>query len=95
MSAPESPVPPSRLKRWAPTLVGLAFAGVGLAATGVALSQVEISIRPPEAPTGEPDPVDLLRDDVATASLPAGQALANAPLEADGGFVVPAVLSES
>ena len=66
MSAPESPVPPSRLKRWAPTLVGLAFAGVGLAATGVALSQVEISIRPPEAPTGEPAPVDLLRDDVAT-----------------------------
>ncbi|MCA8924618.1 MAG: Asp-tRNA(Asn)/Glu-tRNA(Gln) amidotransferase subunit GatC [Planctomycetes bacterium] len=49
----------------------------------------------PDRSALEPSPLHALRDDVATASLPAGQALANAPREADGGFVVPAVLSES
>ena len=64
-----SPVPPSRMRRWAPALVGLAFAGLGLGAAGVGLSQVEISVRPPEAPSDEADPLDLLRDDVRTVQL--------------------------
>ncbi|MEZ6187564.1 MAG: YceI family protein [Planctomycetota bacterium] len=56
---------PSRLKRWTPALIGLALAGVGVGAAGVAASQVSITITPPEAPSDEPDPVALLRDDVA------------------------------
>jgi len=64
-SAPAAPAP-SRLVRWAPTLAGLALAGVGFGALGVAQSQVEITVRPPEAPAEGPDPLALLRDDVAT-----------------------------
>jgi len=64
-----APATPSRLRRWAPALVGLAFAGLGLGAAGVGLSQVEISVRPPEAPSDEADPLDLLRDDVSTVQL--------------------------
>ena len=65
-SAPAAAPAPSRLVRWAPTLAGLALAGVGFGALGVAQSQVEITVRPPEAPAEGPDPLALLRDDVAT-----------------------------
>lgn len=64
--APAAAPAPSRLVRWAPTLAGLALAGVGFGALGVAQSQVEITVRPPEAPAEGPDPLALLRDDVAT-----------------------------
>lgn len=69
MSDAPAPAPPSRLRRWAPALVGLAFAGLGLGVAGVGLSQVEITVRPPEAPSDEADPLDLLRDDVSTVQL--------------------------
>ena len=42
-----------------------------------------------------PSPLHELRDDRVTPSLPPERALANAPQQAGGGFVVPAVLSES
>jgi len=58
--------PPSRLKRWLPTLLGLGLAAFGLGALGFAQSGLDIQVRPPQAPSEGPDPIALLRDDVAT-----------------------------
>ncbi len=54
------------LRRWLPTLLGLALAGAGVIAMGLAASGVRITVAPPETGRETVDPLDLLRDEVAT-----------------------------
>jgi polyisoprenoid-binding protein YceI len=53
------------LRRWWPSLVGVALALVGLLALGIASQGLSIHVAPPAAPSTEVDPLALLREDQA------------------------------